>query len=106
MSNQYHLLVATPEARLVEGMKWVQNTYTRRFNVRHGQRGRLFGDRYKSVMVEGEGYYDETLMDTIHLNPARAGGDRPGGIERITWKRFTQSGPGGFDRAEMNGRDG
>jgi hypothetical protein len=53
-------------------MKWLQNAYTRRFNVRHGQWGRLFGDRYKSVLVEGEGYYYQTLMDYIHLNPARA----------------------------------
>jgi putative transposase len=73
MSNHYHLMVRTPEANLVAGMKWLQNTYTRRFNTRHGQWGRLFGDRYKSVLVEGAGYYSETLMDYIHLNPARAG---------------------------------
>ncbi len=72
MSNHYHLLIETPEPNLVEGMKWLQNTYTRRFNVRHGQWGRLFGDRYKSVLVEGEGYYYESLLDYIHLNPARA----------------------------------
>jgi REP element-mobilizing transposase RayT len=72
MSNHYHILVETPEANLVEGMKWMQNTYTRRFNVRHGLWGRLFGDRYKSVLVEGEGFYYQTLMDYIHLNPARA----------------------------------
>jgi REP element-mobilizing transposase RayT len=72
MSNHYHILVETPEANLVEGMKWMQNTYTRRFNVRHGLWGRLFGDRYKSVLVEGEGFYYQTLIDYIHLNPARA----------------------------------
>jgi hypothetical protein len=33
---------------------------------------RLFGDRYKSVLVEGEGFYYQTLIDYIHLNPARA----------------------------------
>ena len=30
MSNDYHLLIQTPEANLVAGMKWLQNTYTRR----------------------------------------------------------------------------
>jgi putative transposase len=35
MGNHYHLFIETPEANLVEGMKWLQNTYTRRFNVRH-----------------------------------------------------------------------
>jgi hypothetical protein len=53
-------------------MKWMQNTYTRRFNIRHGLWGRLFGDRYKSVLVEGEGFYCQTLIDYLHLNPARA----------------------------------
>jgi putative transposase len=48
MSNHYHLMVETPEANLVEGMKWLQNTYTRRFNSRHRLWGRLFGDRYKA----------------------------------------------------------
>jgi putative transposase len=54
MGNHYHLFIETPEANLVEGMKWLQNTYTRRFNVRHRAWGRVFGDRYKSVVVEGE----------------------------------------------------
>src|SRR6266566_7396989 len=53
MSNHYHLLLETPEANLVGGMQWLQNTYTRRFNTRHKVWGRLFGDRYKAVLVEG-----------------------------------------------------
>ena len=74
MGNHYHLFIQTPEANLVVGMKWFQNTYTRRFNVRHKAWGRLFGDRYKAILVEGENsYYYETLLDYIHLNPVRAG---------------------------------
>jgi putative transposase len=53
LSNHYHLMVETPEANLVEGMKWLQNTYTRRFNSRHRLWGRLFGDRYKAILSEG-----------------------------------------------------
>ena len=73
MGNHYHLLIETPEPNLVEGMKWLQNTVTRRFNVRHGKWGRLFGDRYKAVIVQAEesGYY-RALLDYIHLNPVRA----------------------------------
>ena len=33
MGNHYHLFVETPEANLIEGMKWLQNTYTRRFEA-------------------------------------------------------------------------
>ena len=29
MNNHYHLLLETPEANLVAGMKWLQGTYTR-----------------------------------------------------------------------------
>ncbi|MEX2577841.1 MAG: transposase [Verrucomicrobiales bacterium] len=76
MRNHYHLLLETPAANLVEGMGWLQNTYTRRFNARHREWGRLFGDRYKSVLVESGGsegdLYLRTLFDYIHLNPVRA----------------------------------
>ena len=35
--------------------------------------GRLFGDRYKAVLVEGaDSYHYRTLADYIHLNPVRA----------------------------------
>ena len=46
MSNHYHLVVHTPEPNLVDGMKWLQNAYTRYFNTRHRLWGRLFGGRY------------------------------------------------------------
>ena len=78
MKNHYHLVLETPKANLVAGMGWLQNTYTRRFNVRHKLWGRLFGDRYKSILIEdnrcgGGSSYLTTLMDYVHLNPARAG---------------------------------
>lgn len=78
MSNHYHLFIQTPEPNLVAGMSWLQNTLTRRYNVRHRKWGRLFGDRYKAVIVEGEDrYHYQTLMDYIHLNPVRARMIRP-----------------------------
>ena len=77
MSNHYHLVLRTPEANLVAGMRWLQNTYTRRFNVRHRLWGHLFGGRYKAVLVEGSefgsGDYLSNLIDYIHLNPIRSG---------------------------------
>mgnify|MGYP001224274109 CR=1 FL=1 len=74
MGNHYHLVIETPEANLVAGMAWLQNTYTRRHNVRHRLWGHVFGGRYKAVLVDGEdGNYFGTLIDYVHLNPARAG---------------------------------
>ncbi|WP_449069385.1 transposase [Prosthecobacter sp.] len=78
MDNHYHFFIQTPEPNLVAGMSWLQNTYTRRYNVRHRAWGRVFGDRYKAVLVEGEDrYHYQTLMDYIHLNPVRARIIRP-----------------------------
>jgi putative transposase len=78
MRNHYHLFLQTPEPNLVAGMSWLQNTLTRRYNVRHSKWGRLFGDRYKAVVVEGtDRYHYQTLMDYIHLNPVRARLIRP-----------------------------
>ena len=77
MRNHYHLVIETPKANLVDGMGWLQNTYTRRFNTRHKAWGRLFGDRYKSILIDddrsgGGSSYLATLLDYVHLNPARA----------------------------------
>ena len=81
MSNHYHLVVETPQANLVDGMRWLQSTYTRRFNLRHGLWGHVFGGRYKAVVVEadanGRSDYFATLLDYVHLNPVRAGLSNP-----------------------------
>ncbi len=74
MNNHYHLLAETPEGNLVAGMKWLQGTYTQRYNGRHEVFGHLFQGRYKAVPVEAENAgYLEAVSTYIHLNPARAG---------------------------------
>ena len=35
MSNHFHLVVETPNAKLVEGMRWLLSAYTIRLNHRH-----------------------------------------------------------------------
>jgi REP element-mobilizing transposase RayT len=72
MGNHYHLLLETPEANLVEGMRWFQGVYTQRFNARHTMWGHLFQGRYKALLVDGGGDYFATVARYIHLNPARA----------------------------------
>jgi len=73
MPNHFHLVVETPKANLVAGMKWLLGTYTGRFNRRHKLVGHLFSGRYKSLIVEGSGSgYLRTVCDYVHLNPARA----------------------------------
>jgi REP element-mobilizing transposase RayT len=73
MSNHFHLVVETPRANLVAGMKWLLGTYTMRFNRRHKLFGHLFSGRYKALPVDGSGTgYLKSACDYVHLNPARA----------------------------------
>jgi len=73
MSNHFHLVLETPRANLVAGMRWFLGTYTARFNRRHKLFGHLFSGRYKSLVVDGSGNgYLKTVCDYVHLNPARA----------------------------------
>ncbi len=74
MSNHYHLVVETPNANLVEGMAWLQSTYTIRLNHRHKLIGHVLSGRYKAQLVEGSGNgYLRTACDYVHLNPVRGG---------------------------------
>jgi REP-associated tyrosine transposase len=73
MSNHFHMVIETPRANLVEGMKWLLGTYTMRFNRRHKLSGHLFAGRYKSLLVDGASSgYLRTVCDYVHLNPVRA----------------------------------
>jgi REP element-mobilizing transposase RayT len=73
MGNHFHLVIETPKANLVEGMKWFLGTYTGRFNRRHKLFGHLFSGRYKSLVVDGSGNgYLRTVCDYVHFNPLRA----------------------------------
>ena len=42
LDNHYHLVVRTPNANLVDGMRWFQNAFTRRINVKNELWGHLF----------------------------------------------------------------
>ena len=73
MRNHFHLVMETPQANLVAGMKWLLGVYTKRFNIRHKLCGHLFAGRYKALIVDGSGNgYLRTVCDYVHLNPVRA----------------------------------
>ena len=71
MSNHYHLAVETPQANLVEGMRWLQSTFALRFNRLRKERGHVFQGRYKSLLVDPDGGLGP-LCHYIHLNAVRA----------------------------------
>ena len=96
MSNHYHLLLETPAANLVAGMKWFQGTYTQRFNAMFKRRGHLFQGRYKAIPIqtdpmEGGLSYFRMVSTYIHLNPFRAnlageGCERK--LEKYQWSSY------------------
>jgi REP element-mobilizing transposase RayT len=90
MRNHFHLVVETPQANLVVGMKWLLGVYTKRFNIRHKECGHLFAGRYKALHVEGGGRgYLRTVCDYVHLNPARAGLLKSGQpLEDFPWSSY------------------
>ncbi len=74
MRNHFHLVVETPNANLVAGMRWLLSSYTIRLNGRHKLSGHVFSGRYKAIVVEGSGNgYLRRACDYVHLNPVRAG---------------------------------
>jgi len=90
MSNHFHLVVETPSANLVEGMKWLLGVYTARFNRRRKLLGHLFSGRYKALLVDGSGNgYLKSVCDYVHLNPVRAGllhAEQP--LETYRWSSY------------------
>ena len=71
MSNHYHLALETPRANLVDGMRWLQGTFSTRFNRLRRERGHLFQGRYQSLIVDPDGGLGP-LCHYLHLNPVRA----------------------------------
>ncbi len=68
--------LATFHARMYDVsafMKLLKQRVTHGFNARHGRKGTLWEDRFKSVLVEGAGDALTTMAAYIDLNPVRAG---------------------------------
>lgn len=74
MGNHFHLLLETPEANLVSGMKWFMGVFSQGWNRRRKRRGHVFQGRYKAVVVNGEGSgeYFRIVADYLHLNCLRS----------------------------------
>ena len=68
MRIHFHLALELTEPNLSLGMKWLQGTWTRRFNGLRRLVGRPFQDRYKSLIVE-PGPAFAKVCHYIHLNP-------------------------------------
>ena len=70
--NHVHLLLRTGCTPIADVMRRLLTGYAVTFNHRHARHGKLFQNRYKSILCEEEPYLLE-LVRYIHLNPLRAG---------------------------------
>ncbi|MFP6896573.1 MAG: transposase [Roseibacillus sp.] len=79
---------------LSEFMKTLKQRFTQWFNKKHGRRGTLWEDRFKSVIVQ-DGYAARVLTAYIDLNPVRAGIVKDPGKYR--WCSYAEAVAGGTE---------
>jgi len=71
MDNHFHLLVETGHYSLSEMMRQLLTRYAVYYNKKKNISGHLFGDRYKSILVDKDNYFI-TVLRYIHRNPTKA----------------------------------
>ena len=85
MDNHAHIFLQSGPPGLSKYMRRFLTGYAVFYNRRHGRHGHLFQNRYKSIVVEEDAYFQE-LVRYIHLNPLRAGViDSIYKLERYRW---------------------
>lgn len=72
MDNHYHIIFKTPNKNIHRFMQFVNSMIAREYNKRHKRTGHLWGDRYKSTIIEVNEYYKQCIQ-YIYTNPVRAG---------------------------------
>jgi REP element-mobilizing transposase RayT len=71
LPNHFHLLLRNGGTPITTIMRRLLTGYAVGFNQRHRRKGRLFRNRYKSILCQEERYLLE-LVRYIHLNPLRS----------------------------------
>ena len=72
MDNHVHLLIKEGKDEIARIMKRINTSYAYYFNKKYKRIGHVFQDRYKSEVIENEGYLLAAVR-YIHNNPVKAG---------------------------------
>jgi len=72
MGNHYHLLIETPHANMVSGMKQLNQFYSQFYNWKCRRVGSVLQGRYKSLLVERESKFLENCRYIVN-NPVEVG---------------------------------
>jgi putative transposase len=65
MDNHSHLIIETPEANLLIGMRQRIGIYPQKYNRRNHQPGHLFQGRFKGISVQKEIYLLEIFRYAV-----------------------------------------
>ena len=72
MGNHYHMLLETPDANMVPGMKQLNQFYSQFYNWKYRRVGSVLQGRYKSWLVEREAKFLDNCRYIVN-NPVEAG---------------------------------
>ena len=86
MDNHVHLMLSEGNEDLAKVMKRISVSYVYYFNKKYRRVGHLFQDRFKSEVVEDEGYV-LALARYIHQNPVKAG--IVNSADKYKWSSFS-----------------
>jgi len=87
MRTHFHLVVETPNANLVEGMRLFLSAYTIRLNHPQKLFGHVFSGRHKALIVQGTSSgYLKSACDYVHLElvDSKLGENHSGELHRET----------------------
>jgi putative transposase len=72
MSNHYHIIATATEENIHRAMQYFNSRVAVRYNKHVRRSGHLWGDRYRSCIVDTDDYYLASVR-YIYRNPERAG---------------------------------
>jgi len=85
MSNHYHIILKITEENLDKFFQFVNSRIAMMFNIMTNRSGHLWGDRYRSTIIESDEHYIQCVR-YIYENPVRANiSDSPADFEHSTF---------------------
>jgi putative transposase len=72
MGNHYHVVIQTPRPNISRAMQYLNGEYAKYFNRRHECSGHVFGERFRSPLIEDSRYLVDAIA-YIERNPVTAG---------------------------------
>jgi len=72
MSNHYHIVATATDVNLHRAMQFLNSRVAVQFNKMNDRSGHLWGDRYKSCIIDTDDHY-LICVRYVYRNPVRAG---------------------------------